>query len=247
MATSGIYTLEQLRTLSQQRADLENSEFITTSEWNNYVNDSIKELFDLQIQAYGNDYFCEYVTFTTDGTTQLYDLPDGENYSGADQFYKFLGLDLQLSNTNDSWVTIRNFSFQDRNRFAVPNFQSFYGITNLRYRLNGNKLWLTPVPMSGQTLRLWYIPRAITLTADADEFDGYGGWSEYVIIDAAIKAMVKQELDISALAAQKAAMYQRIESIAENRDAGNPARVTDAAFSDYIFPSGNNGNTGGFF
>lgn len=247
MATSGIYTLAQLRTLSQQRADMENSQFVTESEWNNYVNDSLKELYDLIIQKYGDDYFVESVNITTDGSSDTYDLPSGSNYNSATPFYKFLGLDLQLANSQaDSWVTIRNFSFQDRNRYAVPNFQSFYGITNLRYRLRGEKLWLTPIPQSGQTLRLWYVPRCITLTSDSSTTDCYGGWDEYVVIDAAIKALIKQELDVSALMAQKQAMIQRIESVAENRDAGNPARVTDAASTDMMWPSGNGGGMGGF-
>jgi hypothetical protein len=248
MATSGIYTLSELRTSSQQRANLENSQFVTTSEWNSYINDSIKELYDLIIQKYGNDYYVNNVTFQTDGTTYLYPLPDGTLYSGATPFYKFLGLDLALSVTLDSYVTIRSFSFQDRNKYAVPNFQSFYGVTNLRYRMQGNNLWLTPIPAAGQTLRLWYVPRSITLVSDSDETDCYGGWNEYVIIDAAIKAMIKQELDITALAGQKMMMIQRIESAAENRDAGNPACVTDAASTDLGYPSGSGGSGyGGIF
>jgi hypothetical protein len=248
MATSGIYTLSQLRTLSKQRADMEKSSFVVESEWNNYINDSLKELYDLIIQKYGDDYYVEYVTITTDGTSSAYDLPDGSNYSSATPFYKFLGLDLQLvSQQEQSWVTIRNFSFQDRNRYAVPNFQSFYGVTNLRYRLRGDSIWLTPIPMAGQTLRLWYVPRCITLTSDSSETDCYGGWGEYVVIDAAMKALIKQELDISALVLQKKAMIERIESVAENRDAGNPFRVTDAAFTDMLWPTGNSGNMGGFF
>jgi hypothetical protein len=248
VATSGIYTLLQLRTLARQRANLENSNFVTEDEWNNYVNDSLKELYDLIIQKYGDDYYVNNVTITTDGSTYLYPLPDGTLYSAATPFYKFLGLDLALSNTQDSYVTIRSFSFQERNKYAVPNFQSFYGVTNLRYRLQGNNLWLTPIPASGQTLRLWYVPRCITLTADASTTDCYGGWNEYVVIDAAIKAMIKQELDVTALAGQKMLMIQRIESAAENRDAGNPACVTDAASTDLGYPSGSGGaGYGGMF
>lgn len=247
MATSGIYTLAQLRLLAQQRSNLENSQFVTDDEWNNYVNDSLKELYDLIIQHYGDDYYVNSITFQTDGSTYLYPLPDGTLYSSASPFYKFLGLDLQLSNTADSWVTIRSFSFQDRNKYAVPNFQSFYGVTNLRYRMQGANLWLTPIPQAGQYLRLWYVPRCVTLVEDTDTVDSFGGWTEYAVIDAAIKAMVKQELDISALEAQKAQMTERIASAAENRDAGNPAQVTDAASTDMMWPTGSGSGFGGSF
>lgn len=241
MATSGIYTLEDLRTLATQRANLENSQFITESEWNNYVNDSLKELYDLVIQAYGDDYFVERVSFTTDGTTDRYDLPNGTNHGGATPFYKFLGLDLAIGNSENSYVTIRNFSFQDRNRYSTPSVQAFYGPANLRYRLSGNTLWIMPTPQAGQTLRLWYIPRCVTLVSDADTTDCYGGWGEYVAIDAAIKATIKQELDATQLGGQKLMIIKRIESVAENRDAGNPACVTDATANSTRFPGGGPG------
>lgn len=245
MAESGVFTLAQLRTLSQQRSNLENSLFVTDAEWNQYINDSIKELYDLLVTLYGNDYYATSVTFSTDGSTYLYELPNGTNYSAADPFYKILGLDLALVPTQtDSFVTIRTFSFADRNRFAVPNFQSFYGVTNLRYRLLGTKLWLTPIPASGQTLKLWYVPRCADLTDDDDTFDGFSGWTEYVVIDAAVKAMIKQELDISMLELQKQQMIKRINDSAQNRDAANPSCVTDTQGQDSMFPSGNGSNSG---
>lgn len=246
MAESGVVTLSSLRTLAQQRSNLENSQFVTDAEWNQYINDSNKELYDLVIQAYGDDYYSAYVDFSTDGQNQFYALPNGTNYSAARAFYKFLGLDLALSNTLDSFVRITNFAFNDRNRYSVPNFQSFYGVTNLRYRLNANNLWLTPVPQANQNLRLWYVPRADTLSSDTDTVDGYGGWTEYIVIDAAIKAMIKQELDISGLELQKSQMTERINSVANNRDAGNPAKVVDVAYDSMWWPGGNGNGSGTF-
>lgn len=246
MAESGVYTLEQLRTWSKQRANLENSQFLTDDEWDDNINDSLKGLYDLIIQKYGDDYFVDKVSLTTDGQNDTYDLPNGTNYSGATGFYKFLGLDMSVSpNSTDSWVTIRNFAFSDRNRYAVPNFQSFYGVTNLRYRLRGNKLWLTPIPNAGLTLRIWYVPRFIDLESDSDTTDCYGGWDEYVVVDAAIKAKIKQELDYSQLQARKEEMVLRIESVAENRDAANPFRVVDVNWASMFDGNGNGGVGGG--
>lgn len=242
MATT--MTLAQVRLASQQRSDMVNSDFISTAEWNSYINQSYFELYDLLVQKYGDDYFvAEPVEIPMDGSSYLYPLPDGTLYSGAPAFYKLLGVDLQLVNNGSpgTFVTVKPFSFQDRNRYAVPNFQSFYGVTNLRYRLQGNNLWLTPTPASGQTIQLWYVPRLTQLVDDDDTVDGISGWTEYIIIDAAIKAMQKEESDVSVLFAQKQAMIQRIEAAAENRDAGNPACVTDSRSSDTGW-----GSNGGF-
>ncbi len=235
MATT--MTLAELRTATRQRADMVNSQFISDSELNSYVNQSYFELYDLLVQKYGDDYYVAspYV-FTTDGVNNFFSLPS--------DFYKLLGVDLALSNTNDSFVTIRPFNFGDRNRYAVPNFQSFYGVTNLRYRLKANQLWLTPIPGANQKIQIWYVPRLSTLTSDTDTCDGISGWTEYVIIDAAIKCLQKEESDVSVLLAQKAAMIQRIQNAAENRDAANPSTVVDSQYTDFWWPSGSGSGSG---
>lgn len=235
MATT--MSLLALRTAVRQRSDMVNDQFISDSELTSYINQSYFELYDLLVQKYGDNYYvANPYTISTDGSNQFFSLPT--------DFYKLLGVDLALSNTNDSFVTIRPFNFSDRNRYAVPNFQSFYGVTNMRYRLNGDKLWLTPTPAGGQTIRLWYVPKLTTLSADGDTVDGISGWTEYIIVDACIKALAKQESDVTVFALQKAELIKRIENAAENRDAGNPATVGDTQFSDLWWPTGSGSGYG---
>jgi hypothetical protein len=117
----------------------------------------------------------------------------------------------------------------------------------MRYRLNGNNLWLTPIPTAGQLMQLWYVPSMTQLAADNDTLSTPSGWDEYVIIDAAIKCLQKEESDTSVLMNQKMAIIQRIEAAAENRDAGNPQTVCDTQWSDYGWPTGNGGPFGGAF
>lgn len=62
------------------------------------------------------------------------------------------------------------------------------------------------------------------LQVDGDDFNG---WSEYVIIDAAIKCLIKEESDVQVLMMEKKQVLDRIENMAANRDAGDPERVTD--------------------
>lgn len=238
MSTSSVATLSEIRTIARQYADMVNSQFVTDAEFNSYINLSYFELYDILIQKYGDDYYvASPYSFSTDGVTQQYTLPSN--------FYKFLGLDLQLGNTPNSWVTIRSFMFGDRNRYAVPNFQSFYGVTNLRYRIFANTIFLTPIPAAGQNLRIWYVPRLTELVNDSDTVDGVSGWQEYLCLDAAIQALRKEESDVSVLLAQKQALINRIESAAEGRDAGNPQVVTDSQWSEYQLPMWNGGWGGG--
>jgi hypothetical protein len=81
------------------------------------------------------------------------------------------------------------------------------------------------------------------LTTDASVCDGISGWTEYIIVDAAIKAMQKEESDVSALMAQKQMLTQRINAMAESRDAGSPAKVSDNLYADFWFPTGSGAGT----
>lgn len=319
MAGPGLVTLASLRVQAQERADQLNSSFLDVSEWNRNIQGSYKELYDLLVAAYGTDYSVAVpILFSVTGVQQLYPLPNGTLTftSGIDgstitapAFYKLLGVDLQLSQGNPgSYVTIRQFNFADRNRYAVPNFQSFYGVTNLRYRLNGDKIWFTPIPAAGQVIQLWYIPTPTdiqpeviggltaasatvtcsdtsqlsvgmqirvpgqlsafplgttilaitpnvsftasavsTVTAsnqlvrcwnDSTVINGISGWEEYIILDAQLKAMGKEESEVSLQAQQKMAMHQRLIDMAANRDAANPATVADTQASDFWSPAG---------
>lgn len=226
IAPQGQTTLGAVRLAAQQRADMINNNFVTLQEWNDYINHSYAELYDILVQIYADDYFMTASVFQTDGRISgLYPLPN--------DFYKLMGIDLALGTTTpnsnpNGWLTLKKFVFIERNRYIYGNVPvSFLGLQNLRYRIEGNYVEFIPQPAGNQTLRYRYIPRAVTLLADSDILDGISGWDEYVIVDAAIKAMQKEESDVSVLMAQKMALIKRIESAASNRDAGEPEFVSD--------------------
>jgi hypothetical protein len=235
MATT--MSLAELRTAARQRADMLNQSgdytnaFITDTELNSYVNQSYFELYDLLVGAYGENYYVSSPFYiVTDGVNQFFNLPT--------DFYKALGVDVQVSSpvANNAWWTLKEFSFAERNKYAVPNTQLYFGITNLRYRIQGDQLWLNPLPQINQTIRIFYIPRMTTLASDTDTVQGVSGWTEYIIVDAAIKMMQKEESDVSVLMAQKQALLARIEAMAHNRDAGMPSTVADAQSSNSFYP-----------
>ena len=229
MATT--MTLLQLRTAVRERADMVNSGFISDSELTSYINQSAYELYDILIEKYGDDYFVKLPvpTSTTDGTSTTFALPD--------DFYKLLGVDLAVS-MPDWWVTLKPFEMAERNRFALRNFQSFYGLSNLRYKLAGDSIWFSPMPAAGQIFRLWYVPRWTELSSDSDTLDGISGWTEYVVVDAAIKCLQKEESDVSVLLLQKKGLLDRIEIAAGNRDAGMVHTVSDTMRSNPWTPWG---------
>lgn len=255
---AGEMSLGQLRLTAQQRADRVNFNFVTLTEWNANINQSLFELYDLLVTAYGEDYFvAPPAQFTTSGSAQLYPLPDGllsfTNSTGgtfvAPPFYKLTGVDLGLNpgiNAN-GWVTIKKFNFSERNKYFYPNTAStLYGVFNLQYRIQGNQIEFIPVPSANQPIRIWYTPRMTMLLKDTDiTTESVSGWIEYVIVDAAIKALQKEESDTTMLMAQKAALIKRIEAAAMNRDAGMPDTISETRNSGYGNGSGPMGGFGG--
>lgn len=238
MSTYSRATLLEVRTIARQYADMVNSQFVTDDEFNSYINFSYYELYDILVQKYGDDYFATNTTYTTDGTTYQFNLPT--------DFYKFLGLDLQIGTVPNSYITIKSFMFAERNLYGgIPNVQSYYGPNNLRYRIFANTLFMTPIPAAGQNLRMWYVPRLRELVSDTDVVDGVSGWQEYLCLDGAIQALRKEESDVTILLAQKQAIIQRIEAAAEGRDVAFPQVVSDVQAVSAQWPFNGGGGWGG--
>jgi hypothetical protein len=218
------------------------------------------ELYDLLITVYEDYYVATPIQFVSDCSTFLYDLPNGANtFLNAltlqtftpKPFYKLMGVDLNIQNTNNGYVTINKFNFIDRNRFVYPNTAStIYGVFNMQYRVVGDKIEFIPTPSANQAIRLWYIPRLTEMLADTDVTDiGISGWLEYVIVRAAKYALDKEESDTTKLDEELVYLKQRIEETAANRDAGQPDKISATRTSGGMFGTSGgwwNGSSGGF-
>lgn len=252
--------LSQIRLAAMQRADRVNSNFVTTQEWRNYINQSMFELYDLLITVYEDYFIAPPIQFVADGNTYLYPLPNGSNkFLNANlpsqvitpsPFYKLSGVDLALNNANNAYVTVNRFMFIDRNRFVYPNTAStIYGVFNLQYRMMGSNIEFIPTPSAGQSIRLWYIPRLVELLQDTDTtVMGISGWIEYVIVRSAKYALDKEESDTTKLDQQLLFLKARIEETAANRDAGRPDKISDTNQGNWAngWMGGTNGAIGGF-
>ena len=280
--------LTELRTLARQRADQENSQFVTDTEITRYLNNSWGELYNLIIENFNDDYYTTSNTFSLTSGTDTYDLPS--------DFYKSRGVDLVVSSTES--VPLRRYNWAQRTRNSVTVYARDY-----RYRIQKGSIVFTPSPSSNDSIKLWYIPSpkrllsktttaitrgsttmwttgshefvvgdtitgqnflattynvdqtvtavgANTVTTDLDStgladptsygtiesrFDFYTGWDEYIIIDSAIKMLLKEEADVTALLLQKNQLTERIITESQNRDAGEPQVVTDVVSYEQFY------------
>jgi hypothetical protein len=207
-------TLAQFRERARERADMENSKFVSDAELNRYVNASIQELYDLLIASRGENYYIDSDSFTTTNT---------DTYALPSDFLKLMGVDL-VTSANKAY-TLRAFNWSERNRYREPYYIN--DNANIMYQIRGSNIVLTPQPATGKIIKVWYIPRAAILVSDNDSYDGINGWEEYVVIDAAIKMRVKEESPIDELLIAKQDMKSRVMSASSARDSSEPARVSD--------------------
>lgn len=223
-----LITLAELRLQTRQKADQEKSKLVKDSELTAYLNSSIAELYDLLCEAYGSEYYTvESASYFTDGTNFSYDLPT--------DMYELKGVDMRVA--NQDWVTLQQFNFNERNRYGDTG--RWTGIENIRYRLVGNKVRFNPLPDANTEYRYWYVPFPTQLVNDTDTLDGLNSYQEYVMVDAAIKMMQKEESDVSVLMAQKEALKKRIVDKAANRNAAQSGTISDVYAEGYdILSSG---------
>lgn len=252
---SGIMSLGQIRTLAQQRADREASNFVTLPEWNSFINLAADELYDLITTTYEDYNMYQPVYFTTSGSTASYPLPDGTStFQNSNKqnivpppIYKLSGIDLGLNNAPNGFVTVHKYNFIDRNRYVFPNTAStIYGVFGLQYRFIGNSIRFIPQPSSSQPIGIWYIPRRTQLLLDTDVTDGFNGWNQYVIIRAAKYALDKEESATDKLDTEILYLKTRIEESAPNRDEGQADTVSDTRMASGLGPDGGGGWNGPF-
>ncbi len=234
----GQTTLGNIKTEAKNRTDLLYSSNISDLEWNSYISNSYKWLYNLMLQKFGNDYFiADPYTYTTSG--EIDSETQAQTFPLPNDFYKLMRVEIALNPTDpNSWITLRKFEAIQANLWNYPNVYTFYGITNLRYRLWGTNLQIVPIATAGQTIRLWYSPRPNQLILDTDIVDGFADYEELIVVDACIKALAKQEQDVSVYAAQKMQMLQQINEAAENRDVGSPETVSDSRRANFAWGDG---------
>ena len=210
-------TLLQLRTEARQRADMESSQFVSDSELTNYINAAYFELYDLLVGQF-EDYFTINTTVAVAPGASSFPLPTN--------FYKLRAVDYQNTGPTD-WVTVQRYQLQERNARGRVASRLYFGVRRLAYTILGGAVNLLPAEDAAGTYRVWYIPRVSPLVSDSDTVSNVLDFEDYIVVDAAIRCIVKEESDPSALMAQKEALKMRINAMASQRDASGLGRIAD--------------------
>lgn len=211
------YTLSELRTLARQRADMELSDFVTDAEVSGYINASLAELHDIIVNTF-DDYVTTGTTFT---------LTSSNAYALPSDLLKVRMVSIQ---DGTRYVPLRALPLAERWRYTGST--AYSRGYDRRYVLMGPSLLVYPAERAGGTYELIYVQQYVPVTLDASvPFAGTGVpdqyWTEYAVVDTAIKLLQKEESDVSVLMAQKAGLKKRVTDAAAMRDSGEPSRILD--------------------
>jgi hypothetical protein len=206
-------TLGQMRSDVRLRADLVGNQFVSDSELNEYINQSLAELYDRLVGARGQEYYAKEQTITTTGV---------EGYALPADHYTTLYVEL-----DDGGTRYRLGSYSFHQRAALIGSSATNPGRPVAFRILESNLTLLPAPTAGYTVRHWYAPACPRLVLDADSFDGVDGWEEYAIWRAVAYVQQKEQLDVSFALSFVTSLGQRIDRLAPFRAQQNTERVTD--------------------
>jgi hypothetical protein len=210
-------TLSDLQTAVRSRADMIGSKFVTDPELVVFINSSMQTFYDMLIDAI-EDYNVSTSNFTlTSSDNGVKALPT--------DFYKLRGLD-DITDT-DNPRTVRKFNWNERNEFSLRQIALVYDThSDVMYRINGSNLIFEPPANAAKPYKLWYYPLPTLLVNPGDTFDSINGWHEFVVLDAAIKCLDKEESDSSSLKQERQMHIQRINNMKQSRDEGLPEKIS---------------------
>jgi len=244
--------LSDLRLRAQERADRVNATTITTAEWNAMVNASAAALYRLLTTSY-EDYNVSSFDFTLAGGSPGNTLTVGPSGTPTD-FHKLRKLARLSSSGQGIYTPVeRCASLIEFDLLTAPVVSTYYGNVLVQYALYGATLEIRPAASAGATYRMLYVPVYAPLVDDDDTIDGQwlaqSGIDEWIVVDVARKAMIKEEsLDTASLLyAEANDLKTAILKDLAPRDDNTPGRIVDAKRARAAFgPNGGWGGYGGF-
>lgn len=209
------FTESDLRTRARRRADMENSTFVTDAEIQDYLNSSISELHDYMVKSY-EDYFVSEQTYNAPLATGGANLPD--------DFYKALGVDYDSGGITS---TLKAYSFTERNVYNTP-YAVIDRLAEPMYKIEGTKIKLIPGNSQSGTITLHYVPLATQFSSTVTEIENViPGYEEYVVVATAIRMLMKEESDVSALERERQQLASRIIRAISPRDVSGSFAIRD--------------------
>ena len=228
--------LADLMARSLQRANLEGANqgdapFVTDAELTNEINSSIAKWWDMLIgSTFAGQIARAQYAFTTSATGIVSNgvtLPLGV-YPLPGDFARLISLDAYVSGIPNQAVSCIPYNEEQRNAWnLLPAGGLAAPFARIAYMIQYPNLCLKQNPSAGTAMQLNYFPVAPRLGDREDQLDSIQGWEEYVILDVAVKLLIKDGAPeiIGLLEGRRQEEAARIMAAAPALDQGSPERM----------------------
>lgn len=189
------------------QAEMDDSNRVTTDMGLTWVNEGLAELHDLLVGAF-EDYFIKEHSFAASDLEQV--LPD--DFLKAVKVYD-----------DSTGRPLKRFTLNElRSSASSPAYWP-----DLKYRLWGGRIKFNHAPPDSVTM--YYIPQFTPLTNLAQRvvYSVPVSWVEFVIQDVTARALAAEESSFVFYEGRKEQIRNRIEVMAEDRDAGEEMAIQD--------------------
>ena len=115
-----------------------------------------------------------------------------DTYALPSTFYKLRGLFISLGGFVEQ---LQPFAIQQLDEYQYTG--GWIGGSPIAYHLAGSNIIFKPTPTGAYTITVYFTPAPTRMVADGDTIDGVAGWEEYVVWDAAVRVLVRDERDAS--------------------------------------------------
>lgn len=186
-------SLAQLMLRVRQRANLEGSSaFLPDSEVIDNINQSIAEWYDIvRLTTFGGQIARSAWPIVT--------LSNVSSYPLAQNTASIISVDANISG-NSYAISALPYQEEQRNIFKLLPYVgwSLGGLQNVFYQIQGQNINFLPTPTANYNITVNYIPTAPVLSnANTDYLNSINGWEEWIVLDSAIKCLIKDgQLDI---------------------------------------------------
>lgn len=245
----GTVALSDLVTRVRRRADMENSTFCSDLEIQEYIEQSYGALYDLMIASGAGEMIATQTqAHTTVANTAEYTIyDDGDGASDVAKVYKIIKVTAQF---DGKYRPIKPgqlhdyFSHADRDgqwsdrrdvRYVSLLVSDDGLASSAPFERN---IAFYPTPPAGYSFKVFYIPYPIDWSDNsAYVMQGYSGWEEYVVCDAAAKCLEKEESDPTFLLTRRDQAAQRVlrHMATMNHDYAGKVRNIDIEHGNYWY------------
>jgi len=194
-------TLTSLIDYTRKRADMEGTAFVTDDEITHYLNDEIKAMYSKMVNIEEGILFATVAPTLTKVGDNAYALPS--------DFMRLVDVNVY---TGSQWVPASPADPQEYYQLLDDTYTGDYDTRFFLHRnntLDRYELFVFPVG-SASNLGVRYIPNMPTLSLGNETLNWPSNWHQVPVLGAAIKCVIKEESDPSALMIEQESEIRRV-------------------------------------